>query len=570
LRIVTVHELGACIRSPLASDAPARFVVDLVIRQEGVVACMSVLVEHAADSPWRSMEHMVRVILSDRGQSEAALLYGPPQGSSRSAQGFPGTPQEADDHRHQRGSRSRGSSARKSPRLPARQSIREVSTPRGGNLASSRCQTPSREAFLGGGGGGGGEGSRMSSTGTPRRARRFPDERIKPMSCNGCFREQQGGTGFVASRPHTPREAYRGGGDSDTGVGFKHTPRSVSPPRDGSTKNMHLHGHFRDSLNEGGTFVSSRPQTPSREAYLGASDVQGTPRFRGHRGGAFVAAHVQRPQLPGQLQSDEKSIELMRDLLYTFRSFRSGDQSSRSSQPSSSPRRQPTRDEGTRHPDVYGPVRSSLNEGSNFVSSRSQTPSREAYLGGGDIPGTVDFKDILRPDIHRGGTFVGSSGQRAELQGYLSASDTEEKPLFDTLRESMRQGPTVWSSSRSTKPDYAFLQASEDAVHDWKDVLRPELRRGGTFVSARHGREKSSDFLSESGEGPLHFEDTLRQNLRQGGTFVSSRSDVIPFDHSRPFFRSPMSARDSPRREWNSVYDFGHRSLRDDMPLPGF
>ena len=185
------------------------------------------------------------------------------------------------------------------------------------------------------------------------------------------------------------------------------------------------------------------------------------------------------------------------------------------------------------------------------MSSRSQTPSREAYLGGGDIPGTVDFKDILRPDIHRGGTFVGSSGQRAELQGYLSASDTEEKPLFDTLRESMRQGPTVWSSSRSTKPDYAFLQASEDAVHDWKDVLRPELRRGGTFVSARHGREKSSDFLSESGEGPLHFEDTLRQNLRQGGTFVSSRSDVIPFDHSRPFFRSPMSARDSPRREWN-------------------
>ena len=70
---MTVHELGACIRSPLASDAPARFVVDLVIRQEGVVACMSVLVEHAADSPWRSMEHMVRVILSDRGQSEAVL-----------------------------------------------------------------------------------------------------------------------------------------------------------------------------------------------------------------------------------------------------------------------------------------------------------------------------------------------------------------------------------------------------------------------------------------------------------------------------------------------------------------
>ena len=33
---------------------------------------MSVLVEHAADSPWRSMEHMVRVILSGRGQSEAA------------------------------------------------------------------------------------------------------------------------------------------------------------------------------------------------------------------------------------------------------------------------------------------------------------------------------------------------------------------------------------------------------------------------------------------------------------------------------------------------------------------
>ncbi|CAE7239432.1 unnamed protein product [Symbiodinium pilosum] len=168
----------------------------------------------------------------------------------------------------------------------------------------------------------------------------------------------------------------------------------------------------------------SRSQTPIRERFLAGDDAASRVDFKDtlrphmNRGGTFVGAHVERPELQEYLSADHGAQKPLSETL-----------------------------------------RASLRQGPTFVYSGSSTkPDAGAAYLLAENGGAADWKDVLRPTLRIGGTFVGV-GQRAEASpDILPEAGETPVSLQDTLRRNLRHGSTFMRSRQREAPrDYCSI-----------------------------------------------------------------------------------------------------------------